>query len=413
MLQDIEKKHRNEGLTLLAVSIDSPEDQPKIPAYLKKYGLDCRVLLAGNEGLEGYNFYAASSLFVVDRKGLLAGVPSQYYFKLEEELGRELPDLLSGRPTLGPVLWSLNIAPPGFGELWRVPEEAPVSDLTVVPASGKRAVEIGVLDESHHLKRYSGKGELLGDATLEDEKLWGLSGVDLDEDGVNEWVARNETRFQVLDAAGRSYWGYDTYDSEKTLEIGGFADLDGDGRKEILVRSGDAVMAIRNVPSLLWKNEALVDVKALKVDERKTIWVQTGDTVRRLDEAGRITGSSFQAPGSTAFLGELQPGSPRSLRAFGSRYSPVLRGGDLDGDGSKDILVRSRGGVTVYAQDGSVLLSLFVAENQTDAAVVLADLDGKPGDEMVIQIPHYGLVALGMKADQRHGTRASAGRSPR
>jgi len=387
-------------LTLLALSIDRPEDQPKIPAYLKKYGLDCRVLLAGEEGLEGYNFYAASSLFVVDRKGLLAGIPSQYYFKVEEELGKQLPDLLAGRPTLGPILWSLESAPEGFGELWHAPEEAPLTDLAVVPASGKQAVEIGTLDVSHHLKRYSPAGELLGDATLEDEKLYGLRGVDLDGDGTNEWVASKDSGFQVLDDAGSAYWSFDSYDSSKSFEIGGFADLDRDGRKEILVRSGDTIRALRNVPGLLWKNETLKDVKALIVDGRQTIWTQTGDTVHRLDVKGRITGTGFQAPGRTVFLGETLPGSPRSLRAFGIAYRPALSFGDLDGDGRKDILLTKTGGVTVFNQDGSILLSLLVAENQTGPRAKLADLDGKPGDELIVNIPGYGLVALGMKSTQ-------------
>jgi len=387
-------------LTLLALSIDRPEDQPKIPAYLKKYGLDCRVLLAGEEGLEGYNFYAASSLFVVDRKGLLAGIPSQYYFKLEEELGKQLPDLLAGRPTLGPILWSLESAPQGFGELWHVPEEAPLTNFAVVPASGKHAVEIGALDASHHLKRYSGTGELLGEATLEDEKLYGLRGVDLDGDGINEWVASKDSGFQVLDDAGSVYWSYSTFGDSKFFEIGGFADLDRDGRKEILVRSGDTIRALHNVPGLLWKNETLKDVKALLVDGRQSIQVQTGDTVHRLDAQGRIMGPGFRAPGRTVLLGETLPGSQRSLRAFGAAYRSALSFGDLDGDGRKEILLVSRGGVTVYTQDGSILLSLLVAESQTEPRATLADLDGKPGDELIVNIPGYGLVALGMKSTQ-------------
>jgi hypothetical protein len=85
----------------------------------------------------------------------------------------------------------------------------------------------------------------------------------------------------------------------------------------------------------------------------------------------------------------------------------------LDGDDRKDILLINRGGVTVFDQDGSILLSLLVAENQTEPRAKLVDLDGKPGDELVVNIPGYGLVALGRNSSQGKEVAASPSkRSP-
>src|SRR5215813_10654916 len=113
------------------MNIDAKEDRSKIPAYLKKNNLSSRVLLVGDAGLDGYQFEASDSLFVVDRKGMLAGMPSQFYFKLEEELDRRLPGLLAGEPTPGPLLCSLRKAPGRFGELWHTSTEAAITDIAI------------------------------------------------------------------------------------------------------------------------------------------------------------------------------------------------------------------------------------------------------------------------------------------
>jgi VCBS repeat protein len=402
VLQAIEKKYKDRGVSLLALSVDTPADQPKIPAFLKKYGLGCRVLLAGDEGIEGYNFYAASSLFVIDRKGQIAGIPSEFYFKIEDELEKRLPDLLAGKPTPGPLLWSVQKAPEGFGELWHASIEGTVTSVSIAPGSASRPPEIAVLDEGHHFRRYSATGELLSNVTLEDDKTWGIVGVDLDGNGVNEWIARQQHSFKVLDESGEPYWTYYEGSGDDWLEIGGFFDLDGDGRKEIVVRVEDTVAALRNVPRPLWKLKSFSDVKALKVDSRGRIRVQDGSTVWNVDARGRRAGAAFRVPGDTVFLGEAETGSALSARFFGSRYlSKVDVEHDLDGDGRTDVVVAQRGGVRVFTQEGALLASLFIAENQGYMEVALADLDGRPGDEMVFFVPQYGLVALGRKGSVR------------
>ena len=400
MLQAIEKKYKDRGVSLLALSVDTPADQPKIPAFLKKYGLGCRVLLAGDEGVEGYNFYAASSLFVIDRRGEIAGIPGEFYSKLEDELEKRLPDLMAGKPTPGPLLWSLQKAPAGFGEIWRASIEGTVTSVSIAPGSASHPPEIAVLGEGHHFRRYSATGELLSNVTLEDDKTWAVMGVDLDGNGVNEWIARQQHGFKVLDESGEPYWTYYAGSGDDWLELGGFADLDGDGRKEIVVRAEDTVAALRNVPQPLWKLKSLSDVKAVKVESRGRIRVQEGSTVWNIDARGHRAGVAFRAPGDTVFLGESEAGSARSVRFFGSRYhSKVDVDHDLDGDGRTDVVVAERGGVRVFTLEGTLLASLFIAENQGYMEVALADLDGRKGDEMVVYVPQYGLVALGRKAE--------------
>jgi hypothetical protein len=39
-----------------------------------------------------------------------------------------------------------------------------------------------------------------------------------------------------------------------------------------------------------------------------------------------------------------------------------------------------------------------VVETLTNVPASIADLDGRPGDEIVLDVPQYGLVALGLHA---------------
>jgi hypothetical protein len=201
-----------------------------------------------------------------------------------------------------------------------------------------------------------------------------------------------------MDQNGESYWSYSGFSDSDWLDVGGFPDLDRDGRKEILVRLGDSVTALRNVPTPLWNLDSFTDVQGLIVDPQGGIWVQEGSKVRAIDARGQPTGASFEAPGSTLFLGEIE----RGMRLFGYRYnSRVDVTHDLDGDGHKDILVVSQEGVRVYSQEGAVLMALQITENQSPPEVALADLDGRKGDEMILYVPQYGLVALGRKGGGR------------
>ncbi len=350
--------------------------------------------------MPGYDFEAASSLFVIDRKGYLAGVPSEFYFKLEEELERRLPDLIAGRPTPGPVLWAAQRLPQGWEEIWRDRGVGGVASLAVAPATSRGPLEIGVLDGDHHLLRYSPKGARLGESSLDDGggSWWGLKAADLDGDGRHEWLVRaGRSEVTVIDSEGRPYWSYYGRGSDETFDLAGVTDLDGDGFQEVVVRSGDSVTALRNVNQPQWIHRSRESLIHAMVDARGRIWAQSDRGLFPIDAFGKAGPVAAPAMGSMLLKGEVIGNKGERLKIFGSRYVPLVDADhDLDGDGRPDIVVVSEGGgVSAYDRDGKTILSLWISENQATPHVALADLDGRPGDEMVLFIPQYGLVALG------------------
>jgi hypothetical protein len=403
VLQDLEKKYKDRGLTLLAASMDGSDTQQKIPRYLQEYGLGCRVLLAGENGVPGFDVQAASSLFVIDRKGFLAGVPGDFYYQMEKELERKLPDLLADRPAQGPILWAARRSPKGLSELWRGAAVSSVVSLAVAPATGDRAVEVGLLDDEQHFRRYSAKGVLLGEATLGGKDIWGLRGADLDGDGNNEWLARGDSTLSVMDSEGEAYWQYRGHvgeAGEEAFEVGGVTDLDGDGHKEIIVREADTVTALGNVPQPLWSYASPNPLRHLWVDGHGRIWAQSSKGLLSIDATGHAENPSAKSTDWLLYRGEVADAQGEPLRVFGRPYAGLIDADhDLDGDGRSDIVVASRAGVAAFAASGEMILSLYTTENQAEPVVALGDLDGRPGDEMVLFIPQYGLIALGMKGE--------------
>lgn len=389
---------------MLAASIDSPETVPSIPGYLKKNGLHCRVLLAGENGVPGYDFSAASSLFVIDRKGFLAGVPSEFYMRFREELERRLPDLVAGRPTLGPVLWAAQRLPPGWGEIWRDPRASGAYSLTAAPATPKGSLEIGLLDGAHHFMRYSPQGVLLGEVTLEDrgEAWWGLQGADLDGDGMNEWIVRSGSEVILIDSEGRPYWTYYGIDADQAnVEVAGVTDVDGDGFKEIVVRAGNTVTALRSLKQPQWTHRSRESLIHAAMDAQGGIWAQSERGLFPIDAHGRAGSPVTPAFGAMQLKGETVGRGGEPLRIFGGRNTRFVDADhDLDGDGRKDVVVAGGpGGVSAYDAEGRTILSLTIAENQIAPQIALANLDGRPGDEMILYVPQYGLVALGKQGD--------------
>lgn len=390
----MQARHKEEGLVLLAVNLDDPESRSKILGFLKKYGIHAKVLLGNSESLKGYDTRVASALYVIDRRGLLAGTPVEFYSKLEKSLEARLPDLLAGKPTPGPLLWAMEKAPPGFGLLWRQPAETVVKLLAVAPAEKGRTAEIGLVDEGH-LKRYSAAGKLLGEASVEAEEVQVLRGGDLDGDGKNEWISGGSGRIALWDDAGEEYWSYPGI--RESMQLVEVADLDGDGTQEILILNGVSIVAKKSLPGILWKTDALGIVRSVVPDPLGTLLVQTDEGIRSLDHTGHLRGATIPAPGGAVLKGRIDVGSGRTLDVLGPRYyAEVDAGHDLDGDGRKDILVSSPGGIEVFSQEGKPLLILRITNNQIGPMPVLANLDGRPGDELVLAIPDYGLAALGI-----------------
>ena len=360
--------------------------------------MSCRVVLAGDEGVPGYDVSSASSLFVIDRRGLLAGVPDEFYSRFQEGLNRRLPDLLSGA-TAGPVLWALETRPKGWRELWRVPDVTHVVAVAVAPATSRGPLEIGVLDGSRRLRRYAADGSPLGEGTL-DEGGSELRGADLDGDGENEWLVwDNYATLTVVDSRGQAYWsqyGVEDLAALSKFEVGGVADLDGDGYQEIVLRSEDSVTALRAVGQRQWVYRSGQPLSHVMVDARGGIWAQSDRGLFPIDGLGRAGSPVLPSFGELLFRGQIVGARGEPLRVYASRRTQVADiDHDLDGDGREDVLMTSRGGVSAYDGDGKTILSLSIQTAVGVTSVALADLDGRPGDEMVVFIPQYGLIALG------------------
>ena len=390
----MEARHKDEGLVLLAVNLDRPEGRSRIPAFLKKHGIHARVLLGTPESLKGYETDVASTLYVMDRNGLLAGVPGEFVRALEKSLEARLLDLLAGKTARGPVLWALEKSPPGFGILWRQPLDTADVSVAIAPASEGRPAEIGLFGKSH-LTRYSGSGELLGEAPLDSDHLYGPRGADLDGDGRNEWAATDGESVTLLDGAGKEFWKYySLLGPEK--QIVGIADLNGDGIREVVIQEPSTVVAKKALGGILWRTPSMGPLRSVVPDPSGFLLMQTEEGIQALDRDGRPRGAPVKAPGGV-LEGRVDQGGGRTLEIFGPPYNlDVDAGHDLDGDGKKEVVVSERGGITVYRQDGSPLVILRITDNQHHPSIALENLDGRPGDEMVVAIPDYGLVALGI-----------------
>lgn len=70
---------------------------------------------------------------------------------------------------------------------------------------------------------------------------------------------------------------------------------------------------------------------------------------------------------------------------------------DVDGDGRNDVMVVARHGVVAYDTAGAALLRVRGHDVSIGAAAA-GNLDGQPGDEIVLSIGQYGLVVLGRAA---------------
>ncbi|HEV8376103.1 MAG TPA: hypothetical protein VGR38_07710 [Candidatus Polarisedimenticolia bacterium] len=394
MLQVVEERHREEGVVLLAVDTDDPSARSKIPEFLKKRGIHAKVLLGGPKEPQGYETHPAA-IYVIDRQGILAGVPGDDY---TDDLGKgmeaRLPDLLAGKPTQGPLLWTVEKAPPHFGLLWKEPLESGAEALAIAPPSKDHPAEIGVATGSH-LVRYSASGSLLGDAPLEAAGLQFLGGADLDGDGKNEWIMAQGNTVTVMDAAGQEYWMHIA--TEGLVQVDGVMDLNQDGSLEIVLHDGVSIVARKALPGVLWRTPALDSLQSVVPDPSGVLMAQTRAGIRALGANGLLQGMTLKVRDGEILKGRIAQEEGGTLDVFGvDDDTAVDIRHDLDSDGRNDILVSNKGVVAVYTQGGSPLLVLAITNNWGKLRVAMENLDGRPGDELVMAVPKYGLVALGI-----------------
>jgi hypothetical protein len=385
-------------VTLLAVSIDAVGDRAKIPGFLKKHGLHCRVLLGDAEHLAGYDANVASTLYVVDRGGLLAGLPAEFLPDFGKKVEARLSDLLAGKPSPGRIVYEVENAPPRFGVLWRVPLQTTVSALALAPASNGRPAEIGLLGGSR-LIRYSTRGELLGDAPLDAENAYYLEGADLDGDGTHEWIVGGSEGFNLVDSAGETYWRYPAMSD--TLRVAGILDLAGDGNREILFQDSSMVAAKKPLPGNLWKTEPMGFIRTAVTSPSGTLLVQTAEGIQELDRKGRPVGALAPARRDGVLKGRMDR-EGGSVDLFGPAYgADVATPFNLVGDGKRNILVYEARAMTLFSQEGARGMILRFPSMLSEVRMAAGDLDGRPGDELLLVIPHYGLVALGASPEAK------------
>lgn len=382
-------------MIVLAVSADSVTTRPKIPGFLKKHGLDLRVLLDDKKARKGYDVEGVPSLFVIDRKGFIAAVPSQFWVgDVKETLAEIVPPLLEGKPARGRTFLTLDVAPEGYGVLWQHPLAEAVADVAVAKELGNHPSEVAALS-GDKLLRWTSSGDPLGSFGVR-EKSNKVRAEDLDGDGKRDWIVETENGFSIKDSEGEDYWGR-IYPSGSP-KIVGVQDLDGDGSKEIIVQQQDSFRALKANGRDLWRKEMPKDLSVVEPDPRGGMLVQTNGKTRHLDAEGKLGAPSRKVPPGRQLLGRVSLGADRYLNLYGSGfwYRAESRY-DIDGDGRKDILISDTSSLSGYDADGKLLLTLRLGGGEQTMPWSAGDLDGVPGDEIVLQVSNYGLVALGRK----------------
>ena len=395
MLQAIEDEHKGKGLAVLAVSLDSPEERSKIPKYLKKFGLRSHVLLAEVGQLEGYDDQTLGQLYLIDRSGLLAGLPGDFEGDFRRKVEAGIKAALKGAPTQGRVILAADKVPNGFRTLWKRMLGENASALAVAPSAGGHPAEIGLISDTQ-LLRFSPSGEPLGEAPLPGSGYRKLTGVDLDGDGENEWIAEDDVSFSLVNSRGEPYWYYRSTSTSHNLA--GFRDLDGDGWLEIVIKDGSSVAAKKALPGLLWQTPPLGALRSVVLDPGGALLAQMEDGLRTLDPRGVPTGGLEPITGKGTLAGRIGTGEDHLdvyRDSFGGR---VVITDNLARSGKQEVLVLGSSTATAFSQEGKVLLRLWVGENRGELQAAAGDLDGRPGDELVLFIPRYGLVALGAGA---------------
>ena len=354
------------------------------------------MLLGDIEHPEGYDTESAGILYIVDRNGLLAGVPAEFEQHFEKQAAQRVEQLLSQDSPSGPLLLEVEKASDSFAVLWSKPMEGTAMSLAIAPAAGQHPAEIGVLDETR-LRRYSPAGEPLGEAKVNGKMFVYLQGLDLDGDGKNEWLAWGPKRFNLIDSSGDRYWGAVSFYGEKLQYLGVRKPLDGDD-PSIIFRDGDWVYARGVLPGTLWTSPPLGTLKSAVLSRDGVLLVQTDESIRMLDGTGRFTGPVQKASSGALLAGRISGVGHQTWDLFTYADGPKIQALDrFSSDGPEQILLAEPGRLSVYSADGRPLLLLSLLDN-SDPIFAAGDLDGRPGDEILVYVPRYGLVALGNRS---------------
>ncbi len=393
ILQRFEKTHADKGVVVLAVSTDRFEDRSQIKPFLTKNNFDFKVLLAEDEQLTGYNKEAIPSLYVVDREGLIALARTGYDPDMKEKLEGQILGIINGEPNRGRPLVTVEKSPSDFGVLWMEPVEGSLSALTIASPLGDQEGEVAAVGRPG-LMRWSASGEHIANAPLQG-RARELVAADLDGNGKREWILTGWSDVKVLDSTGELYWSHEP--GARGLELTTVRDLDGDGLMEIVIKGQNRITALRFVPDPLWDNPDVPELQAVRYDPAGTLVAQIDDRLHVLNAAGAASEEALEVRGGFTHSGRIALGESRWLDFFAGQWdrAPMLDH-DIDGDGRNDVVIATWGGIEAYDIDGTPILRIKGEDTSFDVAI--GDLDGRPGDEIVLSVRHYGLIALGRKA---------------
>ncbi len=93
-LQALQDQYRDQGLTVLAVSIDDPRNQPKIGGFVRSQKLDFPILLDGDSRVARlYRVASVPSTFLVSPEGRVVALHRGYRDGDEKLLAAEVAEL--------------------------------------------------------------------------------------------------------------------------------------------------------------------------------------------------------------------------------------------------------------------------------------------------------------------------------
>jgi peroxiredoxin len=395
VLRQFEEKHRDKGVVVWAINTDRVTERAQIRPFIKDHNMPFPVLLGDAEKLTGYDYSALPTLYVIDRQGRVALASVGYDADLEEKLETKIASIIEGGPTPDRPLVRIEVAPDGFGVLWQTDVEGDADACAVAPAIGESPAEIGIIGRKG-LMRWSSGGEYLGDSAVVTSWVRDLQVNDLDRDGKREWILVDYDNIKVLDADGGQYWTDEPGLSRFELELADDIDHDQAGGKEMVLSAPGAVVALKNLPEWqLWRNDDFEEIESVVRDPDGFLLLQVNDRLRALDAAGGVATEAIPSPEGFTLEGRVAVDADRTWDFYSGLYdrSPELRY-DIDGDGQAEVLIVTWDGLVAYdIRSGELVLK--IAGDDTSFQAAFGDIDGRPGDEIVLFVRQYGLVILG------------------
>ena len=127
---------------------------------------------------------------------------------------------------------------------------------------------------------------------------------------------------------------------------------------------------------------------------------------------GRTKGAPTPAPGDGVLYARLDQGRGATY-LFGRPSGAVVETPfNLTGDRKREILTLTSTTLTLFSDQGDPDLIIRFPGALSGIPIALGDLDGRPGDEMILAIPHYGMVALGVSPKAKPFTSSLHGNAP-